>query len=397
MSPLWCVGVFEARVAVVERDPAIESLIELDFCASEAEAAVLGRDLEPAALPLHDVVVADDAFVQERADAVGSVGGGTPGFGGVARGAREAAVIVGDEALQYGIGRGEITSIGEAELAAQAILKDTPEAFDAAFGLRRLCGDEGDAELRESATELGRLALAGEFFFERPVGIVANEDATAVAIEGGGDAEAAKQALEQVEVAFGGFREEELGGKNLTGGIVLHAENSEAGAAALEPVVGAAVELDEFSFTRRAQTALAMGGSAAFTGRAEAFLAKKAAQGLATERESFDLVEFFGEMVVVEASILGAGQTQDSQASEIGQAAVAGPAAVGVCQRRLPGFAQAFLQAFDLAHAQAKEFGGAGTRQISLDASADHTHSLQFLLTQRECLLSHGVTFSRCR
>jgi hypothetical protein len=256
MSPLWCVGVFEARVAVVERDAAIESLIELDFCASEAEAAVLGRDLEAAALPLHDVVIADDAFVQERADAVESIGGRTPGFGGVARGAREAAVIVGDEALQYGIGRGEITSI-----------------------------------------------------------------------------EAAKQALEQVEVAFGGFREEELGGKNLTGGIVLHAENSEAGAATLEPVVGAAVELDEFSFTRRAQTALAMGGSAAFTGRAEAFLAKKAAQGLATERESFDLVEFFDEMAVVEASILGARQTQDSQASELGQVAVAGLAAVGVCQR----------------------------------------------------------------
>jgi len=32
-----------------------------------------------------------------------------------------------------------------------------------------------------------------------------------------------------------------------------------------------------------------------------------------------------------------------------------------------------------------------------LDARADHAHSLQFLLTQRECLLSHGMTFSRCR
>src|SRR5260370_28357211 len=118
MSTLWCVGVFEARVAVVERDPAIESLIELDFCASETEAAVLGRDLEAAALPLHDVVVADDAFVQERTDAVELAGSGPPGFGGVARGTREAAVVVGDEAPQHFIGGGEITSIGEAELAA---------------------------------------------------------------------------------------------------------------------------------------------------------------------------------------------------------------------------------------------------------------------------------------
>ncbi len=147
MSPRWCVGVFEASVAVVEGDPAIESLIDLDFCTSETESAVLGWDLESAALPLHDVVVADDAFVQERADAVELAGSGTPGLGGVARGACEAAVVVREEALQYRVGGGKITRIGEAEFTAQAILENPPEALDAAFGLRRLRSDEGDAEL----------------------------------------------------------------------------------------------------------------------------------------------------------------------------------------------------------------------------------------------------------
>jgi hypothetical protein len=75
----------------------------------------------------------------------------------------------------------------------------------------------------------------------------------------------------------------------------------------------------------------------------------------------------------------------------------AGPAAVGVSQSRLPVFAHAFLQPLNLARAQTRESGGSGTRHISLDACTDHAHSLQFLLTQRECLLSHGVTFSRCR
>ena len=387
---------FEASVAVVERDAAIESLIELDFGAREAEAPVLGRDLEAAALPLHDIVVADDAFMKERTDAVELVWSGTPGFGGVARGACEAAVIVGDEAAEHAVGGVQIAGLREAQFAAQAILKDTPEAFDAPFGLWRLCGNEGDAELRGGAAELGRLTLAREFFFQRPAGIVSDEDAAAVAVEGGGDPEAAEQALEQAEVARGGFCGEELGGENFSGGIVLQAESGEERATSFEPVVSTAVELQEFSFARRAQTTLTMSGSAAFAWRAEAFLTQQTAQGLASEGEAFELTEFFAEMVVVEANILGAGQAQDGLASALRQPAVAGPAAVGVCQRRLPGLAHTFLQAFDLAPAQGEECGGAGTRQVPLDAGANYAHSLQFLLTQRECLRSHRVTFSRC-
>jgi hypothetical protein len=396
MSPPCGVGVFEARIAVVERDPAIESLIKLDFGPGKAEPAVLGRDLEAAALPLHDVVIADDPFVEERTDAVELLWSGTPSFGGVARGVREAAVVVSDEAAQHFVGRGKIRSVGETEFAAQAILEDTPEAFDATFGLRRLRGDEGDAELRESAAKLGRLALTGKFFFEGPVRIASEEDAAAVAVEGGRDTEAAEHALEQAEIALGGFCGKELGREDFAGGIILHTQSGEAWAATFQPVMRAAVELEEFSCPGGTRTTLTMSGSATFTWRAQAIFAKQAAQGFAAERKALDLVEFFSEMVVVEAGIFRAGQTQDGLASALGQAAVAGSAAVGVSQRRLPGFAHAFLQAFNLAHAQAKEFGGAGTRHLSLDASANHAHSLQFLLTQRECLRSHGVTFSRC-
>src|SRR5712692_2027503 len=396
MSPPWGLGVFQTGVSVVERNPSIKTLVELDFGSCEAEAAVLGRDLEAAARPLHDVVVADDAFVQERADALELVGSATPGLGSVARGTCEAAVVVGDEAPQHGVGGVEIACLRKAEFAAQAILKNTPEAFDAAFGLRRLRSDEGNAEFGEGAAELRGLALAGEFFFDRPVRIVSDEDAAAVAVEGRGDAEATKQALEQVEVTFGGFREEELGGQDLAGGIVLHAQSGENRTAAFQPIVRAAIELDEFPLTSDRQTALTMSGSAAFAWRAETILAQQTAQGLTSQGEAFDFVELFGEMVIVEAGVLGAGQTQEGLAGALGQPTVAGPAAVGVSQRRLPGFAHTFLQAFHLAHAQGEEFGGAGTRQASLDAGTNYAHSLQFLLTQRECLRSHGVTFSRC-
>ncbi len=149
------------------------------------------------------------------------------------------------------------------------------------------------------------------------MGVVSDEDAAAVAVEGGGDAEAAEQALEQAEIALRGFRWEELGSEDFSGGIVLHAESAEAGAAAFQPVVGTAVELDQFAFASRAQAALAMCRSATFAGRAEAFVAQEAAQSLAAERKALDLMELFGEMVVVEASILGAGQAQDSPASRM--------------------------------------------------------------------------------
>jgi hypothetical protein len=126
MSPPCGVGVFEASVAVVERDPAIESLIQLDFGPGKTEAAVLGRDLEAAALPLHDVVVADYAFMQERADAVELVRSGTPSFGGVARSTRETAVVVRDEAPQHDVGGVEVGRLGETEFAAQAVLRGEP-------------------------------------------------------------------------------------------------------------------------------------------------------------------------------------------------------------------------------------------------------------------------------
>src|SRR5258708_4793671 len=129
MSPPCGVGVFQASLAIVERDPAIKSLVQLDFCAREGEAAVLGRDLEAAALPLHDVVVADDAFVPERADALELIRSGAPGFGGVAWGPREAAVVVGGEEPHHSVGGVHGGGLGGAGLSAQPPLEGAPPAL----------------------------------------------------------------------------------------------------------------------------------------------------------------------------------------------------------------------------------------------------------------------------
>jgi hypothetical protein len=117
---------FEASVAVVERDAAIESLIDLDFGPGEAEAATL---------PLHDIVVADGTFVYEAADAVEALWSIPPSGFHSARFTSKTAVVIGEESAQHGVGVIEVSGFGQPQFAGEAILQPTPKALDAAFGL----------------------------------------------------------------------------------------------------------------------------------------------------------------------------------------------------------------------------------------------------------------------
>ena len=175
-------GVVEFGVGVIDRDFSFQRFVDLDFGSSEAEAFRLRRDVENTALPLHDIVVADVAFVHEAADAVQVLGGGTPSGLRFPWCTGETAVVIGQEAAQDSVGTRQIGSAGQTEFAGEAVLKSAPEAFDASLGLRRVRGDIGDPELFESTAELGGLAFAGELFFERPVIIIANEDTLAIAV-----------------------------------------------------------------------------------------------------------------------------------------------------------------------------------------------------------------------
>ena len=298
----------QAGVAVIERDAPVERLMDVDFGAGKAEALSLLGDLEALALPLHDVVVADHALMNEAADAVEIFGGWAPcglHFTGTAG---EAAVVVGDKDAQDGVGGIEIAGLRQAEFAGEAILKHAPEAFDAAFGLRAVGGDESDAELIEGAAELGGLPLAGEFFFDGPEVVVAHEDAAVIAIKSERSSVAAQQLAEQAEVAMCSFGRKELSGQDFSGGVVLQAESGEARAAAFEPIMRGAIQLHQLAFAGGTQTTLAMSGSAAFTRRADARLAQEATQGFAAEEEALDLAKFLAEVVIVEAGIGGAGQ-----------------------------------------------------------------------------------------
>src|SRR5205823_9006280 len=113
MSPRWDGLVLQAGFAVIERDAPVESLVDVHFGTGEAEAAGLLRDLEATAFPLHDVVVADDAFMHEAADAFESFGSGAPNGSGFARRPGKAAVVVDDKLAQDGVGRVEVGGLSE--------------------------------------------------------------------------------------------------------------------------------------------------------------------------------------------------------------------------------------------------------------------------------------------
>jgi hypothetical protein len=84
--------------------------------------------------------------------------------------------------------------------------------------------------------------FSGEWFGEGAVGMVALEDAVAVAVEAEGDAVSGDHVTESAEIADGVFGFElEVSGEDLAGGVVLKSDVRELGAAAFEPVMTAGI------------------------------------------------------------------------------------------------------------------------------------------------------------
>src|SRR5258707_5947025 len=107
----------------------------MHFGSGEAETACLLGYLEAAALPLHDIVVADDAFVHEAADAVEIFRSGAPCRLAIARRPGEAAVVVGGEISQHGGGGVEGLGLGEPPVPGEAVFQRTPRNLGPALCL----------------------------------------------------------------------------------------------------------------------------------------------------------------------------------------------------------------------------------------------------------------------
>ena len=188
------------------------------------------------------------------------LGQGSQGGGGIGRGNGEAAVVPGEVALKNHarllLGRGP----GEPELAGQAVLEGAPQAFHPSLGLRGAGSDPARAQLLEEAPDLGRSAAAGELLLQGGGLLDRVEDRVLVAVYGHGDATAAHHLPEQLEVALGILLLPEAGPGNQAGGVVDAADQGEVGPSTLQPVVAAAVDLEQHALARIAVPTLSMPG-----------------------------------------------------------------------------------------------------------------------------------------
>jgi hypothetical protein len=154
---------------------------------------------------------------------------------------------------------------------------------------------------------LGGALFAGELFGHGPVGIVALEDAVAVAVKAERHAVSRDHGMHCAHIAERVFRFElKMSGEDLAGGIVLKADEGELGAAAFEPVMTAGVGEHHHAKARTAQAASAVLARAALLRRSQLGRAQNAAHALAADHEFLLAAQFFTEMRIVEAGILAA-------------------------------------------------------------------------------------------
>lgn len=287
------------------------------------------------------IVIGHRALMGEAADVVElqirrqePIGG--PGLRG---GARKACIVAWEKGLQDGIGLVKGAGLGKAEFTDEPVLEGAPESFDAALRLRGVSGDPLDAQLAQGAANLGgRSGVATELLVEGEgpgAGLIGN-DAVPIAIEGDGNPMGADQRPEHDEVAMGIFLRPEDGGGDRVGGIIDGALEDQAGAAPLEPVVVAAVPLEEQARLRHAGAAAAeaTGPSRPWTG--ETGGQQDPMDRGAREDDAVDLGEFLGQMLVIESGIGRAGQPYDATLKGSGNAIGGGAAPVPMGQGGRP-------------------------------------------------------------
>ena len=125
--------------------------------------------------------------------------------------------------------------------------------------------DQADTQLLEGSSELGALPLAPELFVDA-VGLLGRslEDTVPVAVEGRGDAVSIYDLPEHHHVALGVLTLSEQRGRDSPRGVVHGADQRHPGTSPLQPVVLAAVYLQQHPLLRVAlPSAVAPGGLAA--------------------------------------------------------------------------------------------------------------------------------------
>jgi hypothetical protein len=227
------------------------------------------------------------------------------------------------------------------------------------------------------------------------VGIVAREEAVAVAVETEWDAVSDNHGPESAEIAERIFDFElEVSGQDLSGGVVLKADESELGAAAFEPVMTAGIGERHHAEAWAGGSAGAVLTRPAFLRRGQFRSPQNAAHGLAADGEVLFGLEFFAEMGIVETPVLAAGQAQDQLLLGKGKGPGHGASAIAVLD---PAHRIGPIAAFEplhLAFTQLQQTGGFAYAQPPARCILNHFHPLELFLTHRHH--PDRMTKSRC-
>src|SRR5437899_11686804 len=215
-------------------------------------------NLDPGRPEADRVVAGDDARIATAEEPIERAGRPPPDAGRVSRGPGEAAVEVGEEGGQVGIGRLEGGDPAEAQLADEAVLQGLPQTLDAPLGLRGGGLDIAGAEFLQDAPEVGGVLGAVQLFFERSVVVVAHEDVEAVAVDRERQAVLAEDLVEDDGVAVEILGGAEVQGKEPRGGVVDGPQECHRRPTLFEPVKGAAIDLHQTAGGSFARAPVAM-------------------------------------------------------------------------------------------------------------------------------------------
>jgi len=263
-----CENEGSGRCGLLGDDPAVteyeEAAVE-EFAEFDARPGACGArwQLHEAAWDRDGGVAGHGALIAAREGAVELAGRWAPGVARIARGHGEAPAEVLQECRdesERGLDRGDAA---EAHFGGEAVVEGSPEALDAALGLRGSGGDVGDGELFEGLAELGGSLPAGELFFHGPVIVIAHEGAEAVAVEFQGQARSREHLAEGHGVSVEILVRAKGEGHDGAGGVVLGGEGGEPGAVLAEPGVLARIEENPMAGAGLALSAPEVAGRAA--------------------------------------------------------------------------------------------------------------------------------------
>jgi hypothetical protein len=203
---------------------------------------------------------------------------------------------------------GPIDDPGQPELDDEAVLERPPQPLDPTLGLGGAGDDRTDPELDEGPPELAerlRLVALGQAREGR------GEGAVTIVVEGGRQAVGLDRRPEDLEIGGRVLLVAKRRRRDDPGRVVDRPDEGQPRPPTLEPVVTAAVELEQEARGRHPLPPAAMLGRSPAPGRGDPVRAQDLAQGLAAHGDALPFGEEFAKVGVVDVDVARPAQLDD--------------------------------------------------------------------------------------